>query len=141
LTLYTDTSFLVSLYLTDNHSHLADRMVKGITYFPLTPLHRAEWLHAISQNVFRREITEIRYQELRLLFDQDTESGLWRETAMPEHAFELCSDLALKYGTKFGMRTLDTLHVACAIDLKAETFWTFDERQAKLAKAAGLEIS
>ena len=58
---------------------------------------------------------------------------------MPENAFELCADLARGYGPKYGMRTLDTLHVACALELKAERFWTFDERQAKLAKAAGLK--
>jgi len=40
-----------------------------------------------------------------------------------------------------GTRTLDTLHVACALELKAERFWTFDQRQAKLAKAAGLKTS
>ena len=39
------------------------------------------------------------------------------------------------------MRILDTLHVACAIELKAERFWTFDERQRKLAKAAGLKAT
>jgi predicted nucleic acid-binding protein len=37
------------------------------------------------------------------------------------------------------MRTLDSLHVASALLLKAERFWTFDERQAKLAKAEGLK--
>jgi predicted nucleic acid-binding protein len=35
------------------------------------------------------------------------------------------------------MRTLDTLQVAGALELKAERFWTFDGRQAKLAKAQG----
>ena len=54
---------------------------------------------------------------------------------MPENAFELCTDLARRYGPKLGIRTLDSLHVACALELKAERFWTFDERQAKLAKA------
>jgi predicted nucleic acid-binding protein len=39
------------------------------------------------------------------------------------------------------MRTLDTLHVACALELKADRFWTFDERQAKLAKARGLKTN
>jgi len=58
---------------------------------------------------------------------------------MPEDAFELCADLARRYAPKFGMRTFDTLHVACALELKAERFWTFDERQAKLAKAVGLK--
>jgi predicted nucleic acid-binding protein len=60
---------------------------------------------------------------------------------MPENAFELCADLARRYGPKLGTRTLDSLHVACALELKAERFWTFDERQAKLAKAVGLRTS
>jgi len=60
---------------------------------------------------------------------------------MPEQAFELCADLARRYGTKFGMRTLDSLHVASALELKADRFWTFDERQGKLAKAMGLKVS
>ena len=141
MTTYIDTSFLVSLYLSDNHSHLADRMIKGVSYFLLTPLHQSEWLHATSQNVFRGEISDVRCQELRALFDRDAKSGLWRDTPMPEHAFDLCCDLALKYGMKYGMRTLDTLHVACAVELQVERFWTFDERQSKLAKAAGLRIS
>jgi predicted nucleic acid-binding protein len=30
---------------------------------------------------------------------------------------------------------------ACALELKADRLWTFDERQAKLAKAQGMKIS
>jgi len=37
-----------------------------------------------------------------------------------------------------GVRTLDSLHVACALEKKAKRFWTFDERHAKLAEAVGL---
>jgi predicted nucleic acid-binding protein len=74
-------------------------------------------------------------------FDADRATGLWLEVSLPENAFALCADLAKRHGPKFGMRTLDTLHVACALELKADRFWTFDERQAKLAKAQGLRIS
>jgi predicted nucleic acid-binding protein len=42
---------------------------------------------------------------------------------------------------KVGTRTLDTLHVASALELRATEFWTFDDRQAKLAKAVGLKVS
>ena len=59
---------------------------------------------------------------------------------MPENAFEVCADLGRRYGPRLGIRTLDSLHVACAVELKAERFWTFDERQAKLAKAQGLKL-
>jgi len=60
---------------------------------------------------------------------------------MPENAFNLCADLGHRYRPKLGVRTLDSLHVACALELKAERFWTFDERQAKLAKAQGLKFT
>jgi len=56
-----------------------------------------------------------------------------------DQAFELCAQLAHQHAARLGVRTLDTLHVASALELKAVHFWTFDERQAKLALAAGLK--
>jgi predicted nucleic acid-binding protein len=78
-------------------------------------------------------------QQVYRQMESDRASGPWLEVALPDHAFELCADLARRHGPKLGVRTLDTLHVACALELKAERFWTFDERQAKLAKAEGLK--
>jgi predicted nucleic acid-binding protein len=69
------------------------------------------------------------------------DGGRWFWVPIPENAFALCAALALKHGSTLGMRTLDSLHVACALELKADRFWTFDERQAKLAKAQGLKAS
>jgi predicted nucleic acid-binding protein len=68
-------------------------------------------------------------------------AGRWISVPIPENAFELCAELGRQYGPKLGVRTLDSLHVACALELKADRFWTFDERQAKLAKAKGLKTS
>jgi predicted nucleic acid-binding protein len=138
---YPDTSFLASLYLTDTHSHTADQMLQTLAECFLTSLHRAEWFHAIAQHVFRGAIPESRAGELHSLFELDMKTGPWREVAVPENAFERCADLGRRYGPKLGVRTLDSLHVACALELKAERFWTFDERQAKLAKASGLKTS
>jgi predicted nucleic acid-binding protein len=76
---------------------------------------------------------------VRRVLEVDRSAGVWTDVAMPENAFELCAELARRHGPKLGVRTLDSLHVACALELKAERFWTFDERQAKLAKAEGLK--
>ena len=38
-----------------------------------------------------------------------------------------------------GTRSLDVLHVACALELKLRHFLTFDTRQRQLAVAAGLK--
>jgi predicted nucleic acid-binding protein len=106
-----------------------------------SPLHLAEMFHAIAQQVFYRRISAAAAQDIYRQLESDRIAGVWAETQLPENAFELCAELARRYGPKLGTRTLDSLHVACALELKAERFWTFDERQGKLAKAAGLKTA
>ncbi len=48
--------------------------------------------------------------------------------------------LISRWTARLGTRTLDILHVAAALTLRADAFHTFDERQRKLAKAAGLRV-
>jgi predicted nucleic acid-binding protein len=123
----------------DGHSAAAVERIKVKPGIWFTPLHSAECSQAIANQVFYRKMSQAEANAVFNTLKHDRADGLWLETAMPENAFELCADLARRYAPKLGMRTLDTLHVACALELKAEQFWTFDERQAKLAKAAGLK--
>ena len=106
----------------------------------LTPLHRAEWAHAVERHVFQGHLSTREVQKLYVDFDQDRAGGVWVEVSLPELAFEVCAQLARRHAARLGSRTLDALHVACALELKAESFWTFDQRQAKLARAEGLRI-
>lgn len=73
-------------------------------------------------------------------FESDRANGLWAEVDLPETAFELCTELARRPVSRVGARTLDSLHVTAAMELGAERFWTFDERQAKLAEIIGLKL-
>jgi predicted nucleic acid-binding protein len=141
LNTYADTSFLVSLYLTDAHSPEAESLMASGPVVWLTPLHVAEWTHSIEQHVFRRELSRSEGNQYYERFQQHRESGLWAEVALPESVFEVCTQLARRYGALLGSRTLDTFHVASALELKAARFWTFDERQKKLARAVGLKTS
>lgn len=141
MTVYADTSFVVSLYATDQHSAEARRRMVAPPPVWFTPLHHAECAYAIAQHVFHGKISSAGAQELNRHLKEDRAAGLWVEVEMPEGVFEACADLARRYGPRLGVRTLDSLHVACALELQAEQFWTFDERQAKLAKVAGLKSS
>jgi predicted nucleic acid-binding protein len=141
LTVYVDSSFLASLYVTDQHSPEARQRVLSAPRMWFTPLHHAEWAHAIAQHVFRKSLTSREAQQMYEQLEDDKGGGLWLQAGIPEHAFDGCADLARRYGPKLGVRTLDSLHVACALELKAEQFWTFDERQAKLARAEGLKTA
>ena len=137
--IYADTSFFVSLYLQDRHSQEALRPMVQHPRLWLTPLHRAEWTHAIAQHVFQRKISAREAQQVYRNLSADRDAGLWLEVGLPEMAFETCIQLAQRHGPRLGVRTLDTLHVASALELQAERFWTFDDRQAKLAHAEGLK--
>ena len=136
---YADTSFVVSLYATDAHSADARRRMVAPPLVWFTPLHHAECAHAIAQHVFQGKISSAGAQELNRHLKEDRAAGLWVEVELPEGVFDVCADLARRYAPRLGVHTLDSQHVACALELKAEQFWTFDERQAKLAKAVGLK--
>lgn len=107
----------------------------------LTPLNRAELAHAFSFQTFRSRISEARALSLWQQFENDCSRGLWRCVDLPVRAWESSIELARRHGPTFGVRTLDSLHIACALELRAERFWTFDERQQKLAEAVGLDTT
>ena len=140
MSVYADTSFFVSIYLTDTHSREAERLFRTSPGLFCTPLHLVEFAHSVEQNVFRRRISVREAKQIHLEFEQDRRSGLWQDIGQPELTFVASVDLARTHTAVLGTRTLDTLHVAAALELRAECFWTFDDRQAKLAKAVGLKV-
>lgn len=141
MTIYADSSVFVSIYINDGHSQDVKRGLVGRPDLWFTPLHRAEWTHAVEQHVFRGLLSSDKALQIHRNFAADAGNGIWVEVDLPGDALETAVELARKYVARLGTRTLDTLHVACALELKAERFWTFDERQKKLARAAGLKTS
>lgn len=103
-----------------------------------TPLHLTELAHAFHQQVFWGHLTVAQARSAWRDFEEDFSSGIWIVTPFPEKAWATSITLAKKHGPTFGVRALDSLHVACALELNAERFWTFDERQRRLAEATGM---
>jgi predicted nucleic acid-binding protein len=141
LTVYADTSFFVSLYVWDSHSLAARDLLKAHLQVWFTPFNLTECSHAIAQQVFRGRISQDQAEAAYHDLERDLAARLWVEVTVPERVFMISADLGRRYAPKIGVRSLDSLHVACALELKAERFWTFDERQARLAKSEGLKTS
>jgi predicted nucleic acid-binding protein len=140
LTVYADSSFLVSSYVRDSH---VNEFVRRISTHPsiwLTPFHEAELAHGIYLHVFYKKLSLDAAARAWNEFQQDCAVGVWTALSLPERTWEASVSLAKRFGPTLGVRTLDSLHVACALELRAERFWTFDERQARLAEAVGLNI-
>lgn len=141
MNIYADSSFFVSLYVTDSHSQEVKHRISKFPNLWFTPLHKVEWVHAIEQHVFRGAMSAAEAHQVYDEFERDERKSLWTEVHVAEGVFEAATQLARTHVSRLGTRTLDTLHVALAVDLQADEFWTFDERQAKLAKVAGLKVS
>jgi len=141
LSIYADTSFFVSLCVADEHSNQAQRQTEKHPPIWLTPLHSVETAHAMAQQVCQRRISAAEADRADDYFENDRRAGLWLEAPVPEAALDLAIELATRHVARFGCRALDTLHIASALEIGAAKFWTFDERQERLAKAVGLAIS
>lgn len=129
------------MYVPGQHTPEAERRLASRPALWITPLHLAEWAHAVEQHVFRKVASRSDADRFIQLFQEDRSQGLWKEASLPDRAFEVCAQLARQHAARLGVHTLDTLHVASALELKAEQFWTFDQRQAKLARAVGLRAN
>jgi predicted nucleic acid-binding protein len=136
-----DSSLLVSLYINDSNSaSAAERMCTPAVVW-LSPLNCSELAHAIQRYVFRRRLTDFEARRAWTQFEGDCAKGAWELIGFPDSVWRASIDLARRHGPTLGIRTLDSLHVACALELRAERFWTFDERQRQLAEAAGLDTT
>jgi predicted nucleic acid-binding protein len=139
LSIYADSSFLLSPYVQDSHKA---EFLKRIATRPavwLTPLNRAEIANGIFLHIFYKTLKADAAANAWSEFQHDVRAGVWIPVELPSNTWMRCTELARRYSPSLGVRTLDSLHVACALELRAKKFWTFDERQAKLAEAVGLD--
>jgi predicted nucleic acid-binding protein len=136
---YADSSFLLSLYSVGAHSQSAAALVgQHQPVFCLTPFCEAEFTNAVELGVFIKRYTSHEARAVRDYFLSHIRSGVFRVVEFPPEAYVLARTLSRRYTAKLGTRALDVLHVASALTLKAEAFFTFDQRQHKLARAEGL---
>ena len=136
---YADTSFLISLYTPDVISSEArDSLNSNVELF-LTPFGEFEFANALELRVFRKEITTSQAKASFRAFEGDTGSFLQRRAA-PQFRYERAMLLTRLHSRRIGVRSLDVLHVAIALELRASSFFTFDKGQARLARLAGLKI-
>ena len=138
---YADTSFLVSLYVLDANSARAAAQMKQVALpVLLTALGEVELSNALYLRLFRNELVASKIGAAQALFAKDIEDGILELRSLSQAAYDRAKVMARKYTPRLGTRTLDILHVASALELKADAFYTFDRNQRRLAEAEGLAV-
>jgi predicted nucleic acid-binding protein len=137
---YYDTGVLVKLYVPESGSQEVQRFVgeRGMA-IDVNDLQDCEARNAFSLKVFRREISPSEVASLRAKWERDRGDGRLRRSILPwPEVFQKSSELTEAHSAETGCRTLDVLHVAAALIMRATEFVTLDDRQRRLASAAGL---
>ena len=141
MTAYADTSFLASLYVLDGNSvQAAAKMKRAKLPLLFTSFGELELTNAISLRLFRKELGASQSKAAFALLRADLQAGVLMVNPLPFSVFERALQIARRQTPRLGTRTLDVLHVAAALMLQADTFFTFDQRQCILAAAEGLRL-
>jgi len=142
MTTWFDTGILLKLYTTEPESVAVQSWVRNRTEpIRICVLHRSECSSALHLKAFRGECDVAVAARALDLVESDLRSGVLRMVAVDwDAAWETCHRFATRYAAETGVRTLDTLHVACALQLEASEFVTSDRRQATLADQTGLTV-
>ena len=138
---YADTSFLVSLYVLDANSALvAEQMRAAKLPILLTHLGELELANALYLRLSRKELAPSKVKAAHTLFTKDIADGIYQLKPLLPTTFERAKLIARTQTPRLGTRTLDVLHVASALILQADIFYTCDRNQGKLAEAEGLTV-
>ena len=142
MNIYADASFLVSIYSVDTNSTIAVELMtakKGTLW--VTSLAELEFVNALGLRTFRRQITSAEAKASRSAFKHDAVNGVFQRKPMPDIVFVRARQLSVQTTADLGTKTSDLLHVAAALELGADEFYTFDRQQGKLAKEMKLKIN
>ena len=140
--IYADPSFLFSFYAWDDNTAAAQKLYHQDRRRPLvfTPWQRFELRNAVRlvTHRLRRAKLSIQFQGGNVFreIESDLAAGRlkhresdWLDT------LRLAEALSASHTELLGCAAVDLWHVASAILLEADTFWTFDEEQRSLARA------
>ena len=141
MTVYADTSFLFSLYVSDANSAAAvATMGRFKQTLHTTDFGAFEFTNAVGWRVFRKMFSLTQHRGVLASFSADVQAGVVHILPIPTAAFGAALQIAKTHTPTLGIRALDVLHVASALVLKADTFFTFDQKQAHLGSTLGLRL-
>ena len=148
---YADSSFVLQLVVEDfaNEEAIDCYRALGRPSLIYTSLHDLEVLNGLRLRIFASAALGSRQRALarsqaaaaaNRLQSLMKRGSLLRVPVEMDETFGEASKLSSLYTETIGSRSLDTLHVAAARLLSVDQFLTCDQRQAKLARRAGLKV-
>jgi predicted nucleic acid-binding protein len=133
---YLDTSFLIKLYVTEPGS------AEAVSWF------RQYGGEVVTSSLTDVEVAAALYQKLPAgealqvheIYRGDCALGVYGRIAVDEAVFAAASNLVMQCAEMFRLRSLDAIHLECALRAGISQFATYDARLAGAATSMGLTI-
>jgi predicted nucleic acid-binding protein len=139
--IYLDTSAFLKLYVREANSGQVQALVTSQKDpLPVWEFQQVEMINALYLKVFWKEITAEDATRLLTLLDQRMRRGQYYCPRIDRAELMMTFRSLAKWTPDTGCRTMDILHVACAMQITPVTFVSFDERQIRLARKAKLTV-
>jgi predicted nucleic acid-binding protein len=139
---YADTGFLVSLYLPETTTLKAVSEISRITQpLAFTPLLRLELRNALNFAVACQRMTLVERDEVWKQIESQLRQGFFVDVVpSTSQIHSKALELSDRHTLSLATRSLDLLHIATALIVSAQTFYSFDERQRQAASADGVTV-
>lgn len=142
MAVYFDTGLLMKLFVAEANSPQVIALAASLGE-PLifSDFQQAELITALHCKAGRKEITAADASAVEARIRSEIKAGVlaWHEPAW-KRIFTRTTQLAHSHGASTLCRTLDAIHVSLALACGAKSLATLDQRQATLAKLAGLTV-
>ena len=138
--LYLDTSAFLKLYFKEHGSEAVQQLIASQRHpLPVWEIQQMEMINAMRLKVFWKEISLAEAERQISLFKDRRRRGLYYQAEIDRLELSETFERLSLQTMRNGGRTLDILHVACALVLGASHFLTFDAKQRLVARESGLE--
>ena len=131
---FFDSSGLAKRYIKERGSEKVEEILSSSTEVAVSLVCAPEVISALNRLRRQDLISAAQYiSTKKALFEDISDISICNITIPIISA-------AIALIEKFPLRTLDALHVACAIEWQADLFISSDERQLSAAKSSGLRV-
>ena len=140
--LYLDTSALLKLYLLEaGSSAVQARIVAQDLPLPVWEIQELEFVIALRLKAFWGELLPDQAEAQIARFEDRRRRGQYVYPDIDRSELLNTFRRLSRETPRLGCRTMDILHVACALWISASEFLSFDQRQITLARHAGLKVA
>ena len=140
--LYLDTSALLKLSIRETGSEEVQQKIASQSLpLPIWEIQETELVNALRLKVFWGDITNDQAEGQIRLFLGRRRRGLYFFPEINRSSLLETFHRLSRETPRLGCRTMDIMHVACALEIGATEFLSFDQRQQELALHAGLKAA